>query len=157
MTEGFKPDPSISLASTFLYYWKGADVRKVLADFLKRSGLKIPDQKLLDELLRESHLTRPQIETLLIELGAANLGLKLSVEKKARLRGVSKGAYARTKRQAIDNIRKSIYTIMLLRLLGIIGDEAVASILEASNLLVMGRVDDAVTVLRSVTLCDVTR
>ena len=132
-------------------------MRKALADFLKRSGLKIPDSKLLDELLKESHLTRAQIETLLIELGAMNLGLKLSVEEKARLRGVSKGAYARTKRQAIDNIRKSIYTIMLLRLLGIFGDEAMASILEASNLLVMGRLDEALTVLRSVTSCDVTR
>jgi len=132
-------------------------MRKALADFLKRSGLKIPDPKLLDELLKESHLTRPQIETLLIELGAMNLGLKLSVEEKARLRGVSKGAYARTKRQAMDNIRKSLYTIMLLRLLGIFGDEAMASILEASNLLVMGRFDEAVTVLRSVTSCDVTR
>jgi len=132
-------------------------MRKALADFLKRSGLKIPDPRLLDELLKESHLTRAQIETLLIELGAMNLGLKLSVEEKARLRGVSKGAYARTKRQAIDNIRKSIYTIMLLRLLGIFGDEAMASILEASNLLVMGRFGEAVTVLRSVTSCDVTR
>lgn len=132
-------------------------MRKALADFLKRSGLKIPDPRLLDELLKESHLTRPQIETLLIELGAMNLGLKLSVEEKARLRGVSKGAYARTKRQAMDNIRKSLYTIMLLRLLGIFGDEAMASILEASNLLVMGRLDEALTVLRSVTSCDVTR
>ena len=70
---------------------------------------------------------------------------------------MSKGAYARTKRQAMDNIRKSIYTIMLLRLLGIFGDEAMASILEASNLLIMGRFDEAVTILRSVTSCDVTR
>jgi len=132
-------------------------MRKALADFLKRSGLKIPDPRLLDELLKESHLTRPQIETLLIELGAMNLGLKLSVEEKARLRGVSKGAYARTKRQAMDNIRKSIYTIMLLRLLGIFGDEAMASILEASDLLVMGRFDEVVTILRSVTSCDVTK
>ena len=46
---------------------------------------------------------------------------------------------------------------MLLRLLGIFGDEAMASILEASNLLVMGRFDEAVTILRSVTSCDVTR
>jgi len=132
-------------------------MKKVLIDFLKRSGLRIPDLKLLDELLKESHLTRPQVETLLIELGAANLGLKLSVEERAKLRGVSKGAYARTKRQAIDNIRKSIYTLLLLRFLGIFGDDGLASILEASELLVTGRFDDAVTVLRSVTLCDVTR
>ena len=132
-------------------------MRKILADFLRRSGLKIPDPKLFEELLRESHLTRPQIETLLIELGATNLGLKLSVEEKARLRGVSKGSYARTKRQAMDNIRRSIYTIILLRFLGILGEEALASILEASELLVRGRIDDAVTVLRSVTSYDVTR
>ena len=132
-------------------------MRKVLKDLLRRSGLRIPDPRLLEELLKESYLTRPQVETLLIELGVANLGLKLSVEEKARLRGVSKGAYARTKRQAIDNIRKSIYTIMLLRFLGVFGDEALASILEASELLVMGKIDDAVTILRSVTLCDVTR
>ena len=132
-------------------------MKKSLVDFLKRSGLRIPDLKLLDELLKESHLTRPQIETLLIELGAANLGLKLSVEEKARLRGVSKGAYARTKRQAIDNIRRSIYTLMLLRFLGILGDESLTSILEASELLNGGRFDEAVTILRSMTLCDVTR
>jgi len=132
-------------------------MKKSLVDFLKRSGLRIPDLKLLDELLKESHLTRPQIETLLIELGAANLGLKLSVEEKARLRGVSKGAYARTKRQAINNIKRSIYTLMLLRFLGILGDESLTSILEASELLNGGRFDEAVTILRSMTLCDVTR
>lgn len=132
-------------------------MKKILIDFLKRSGLRIPDSKLLDELLKESHLTRPQVETLLIEVGAASLGLKLSVEEKAQLRGVSKGAYARTKRQAMDNIKKSIYTLMLLRFLGIFGDENLASILEASELLVAGRIDDAVTILKSVTICDVTR
>ena len=132
-------------------------MRKVLRDLLRRSGLNLGDPKILEELVIETHLTKPQLETLLVEFATASLGLRLSTERKARLRGVSKGAYSRTKRQAMDNIRKSVYTILLLRFLGIMSDENIASIMEAAKLIAEGRLSDAMSLLRSVTLCDITK
>jgi len=140
-----------------IYIIEERALRKVLEEFLKSSGLRLDDSKFLKELLRESNLTSAQTETLLIEAAAANLGLKLSMEEKARIRGVSKGAYARTKRQAINNIKRSIYTILLLRSLRIMGDEIMASVIEAANFLAKDRIDNALAVLKAVTFYDVTK
>jgi len=125
-------------------------MRKSVMDFLRRSGLKIPDEAELTALLELSALTEPQLEVLLIELASANLGGRMTFEEKARIRGVSKGAYARTLRQAMENIKRSIYTILLLQYLGILGDAATSSILEAADLLNQGRVEESIKLIRDV-------
>jgi len=66
-------------------------LKKVSEEFLKSSGLRLDDSKLLKELSRASNLTGAQIETLPIEAAAANLSLKLSIEKKAGIRGLVRG------------------------------------------------------------------
>ncbi|MEM1976332.1 MAG: hypothetical protein QXX29_00330, partial [Nitrososphaerota archaeon] len=81
--------------------------------FLEKNGVQLPEKQILKSLLKLSYLTEPQLEVLLIELGSANLGRRLALREKAKIRGVSKGAYARTMRQAIDNIKRSIYTLFL--------------------------------------------
>jgi len=125
--------------------------------FLEKSGVQTPEKNVLKSLLKLSYLTEPQLEVLLIELGSANLGRKMTIREKARIRGVSKGAYARTMRQAIDNIKRSIYTLFLLRYLGVLGDEAVSAIIEAADLLKKGMVEEAANLISSVTPRDITQ
>lgn len=69
-------------------------------------------------LLRNSNLTRKQAETLIYDL-VTSQGVKLSAREKASLRGVSKGAFMRTRQQANRNIRKALHTLLLLSYLGI--------------------------------------
>ncbi|MEM4498099.1 MAG: hypothetical protein QW330_00485 [Nitrososphaerota archaeon] len=125
--------------------------------FLEKNGVQLPEKQVLKSLLKLSYLTEPQLEVLLIELGSANLGRRLALREKAKIRGVSKGAYARTMRQAIDNIKRSIYTLFLLRYLGVLGDEAVSAILEAADLLRSGMAEEATRLISSVTPRDITR
>jgi hypothetical protein len=132
-------------------------MRSSVLAFLEKSGVQIPEKNVLKSLLKLSYLTEPQLEVLLIELGSANLGKKMTIREKARIRGVSKGAYARTMRQAIDNIKRSIYTLFLLRYLGVLGDEAVSAIIEAADLLKKGMVEEAANLLSSVTPRDITQ
>ncbi|MCC6023361.1 MAG: hypothetical protein LM600_01520 [Thaumarchaeota archaeon] len=132
-------------------------MRSSVLAFLEKSGIQIPEKHVLKSLLKLSYLTEPQLEVLLIELGSANLGRKMTIREKARVRGVSKGAYARTMRQAIDNIKRSIYTLFLLRYLGVLGDEAVSAIIEAADLLKKGMVEEAANLISSVTPRDITQ
>lgn len=132
-------------------------MRSSVMSFLERNGVRLPEKQVLKSLLKLSYLTEPQLEVLLIELGSANLGGRLTLREKAKIRGVSKGAYARTMRQAIDNIKRSIYTLFLLRYLGVLGDEAVSAILEAADLLRSGMAEEATRLISSVTPRDITR
>lgn len=89
-------------------------------------------------LLKNSHLTKTQIETLLIDVLSANLSEKqLKYEEKARLRlrktPVSRGAFNRTLRQAQKNVIKSVYTILLLGYLGVFKHTSLDSYVEIAN------------------------
>lgn len=89
-------------------------------------------------LTKNSHLTKTQLETLLIDVLAENLaGKTLRYEEKAKLRllraGISRGAFNRTLKQARRNIIESVYTILLLGYLGIFEDTSLDPYLEASN------------------------
>lgn len=89
-------------------------------------------------LMKNSHLTRTQLETLLIDVLAANLASKrLIYEEKAKLRQtkatVSRGSFNRTLRQAKRNITRSIYTILLLGYFGILENASLTPFIEVSN------------------------
>lgn len=89
-------------------------------------------------LLKNSHLTKTQIETLLIDVLTTNLSEKqLKYEEKAQLRlrktKVSRGAFNRTLKQAQKNIIKSIYTIFLLGYLGVFEHASLDSYLEVAS------------------------
>ncbi len=89
-------------------------------------------------LTKNSHLTKIQLETLLIDVLAENTaGKSLVYEEKAKLRllrtGTSRGAFNRTLKQARRNAIQSVYTILLLGYLGIFEDTRLDPYLEAAN------------------------
>jgi hypothetical protein len=71
-----------------------------------------------------SHLTKTQLETLLIDVLADNIaGKSLNYDEKAQLRvtkaKITRGSFNRTLRQAKENVTRSIYTVILLGYLGL--------------------------------------
>jgi len=89
-------------------------------------------------LAKNSHLTKTQLETLLIDILSENVaGKPLKYEEKARLRltkaKISRGAFNRTLKQAKENVIKSIYTVLLLGYLGIFESTALDPYLEIGN------------------------
>lgn len=96
------------------------------------------DDPIVKILSKNSHLTKTQLETLLIDVLAENTaGKSLKYEEKAKLRllktGISRGAFNRTLRQARRNVIQSIYTILLLGYLGVFEDTCLDPYIEAAN------------------------
>jgi len=87
-------------------------------------------------LSKNSHLTKTQLETLLIDVLAENIADKaLKYDEKARIRllAVSRGAFNRSLKQARQNVIQSIYTILLLGYIGILEDTSLEPYIEAAN------------------------
>lgn len=87
-------------------------------------------------LHKNSHLTKTQLETLLIDVLAENISDKsLKYDEKAQIRrlAVSRGAFNRSLRQARQNVIQSIYTILLLGYVGILEDTSLEPYIEAAN------------------------
>lgn len=89
-------------------------------------------------LSKNSHLTRTQLETLLIDILSENIsGKTLKYDEKARLRltrsKISRGAFNRTLRQAKENVTRAIYTVLLLGYLGIFESTTLDPYLEVAN------------------------
>jgi hypothetical protein len=89
-------------------------------------------------LAKNSHLTKTQLETLLIDVLAENLSNKhLKYDEKAQLRltkaKISRGAFNRTLKQSKENIIKSIYTVLLLGYLGIFETTTLDPYIEIAN------------------------
>ncbi|MCK4884756.1 hypothetical protein KAS24_01675 [Candidatus Bathyarchaeota archaeon] len=108
------------------------NLKEKVRNWLKYS-LNDPMVKILSQ---NSNLTKTQLETLLIDVLAANISDKtLKYDEKARLRilAVSRGAFNRTLRQARRNVTQSIYTILLLGYLGILEEISLEPYIEAAN------------------------
>jgi hypothetical protein len=89
-------------------------------------------------LAKDSHLTKTQLETLLIDALAENItGKSVIYEEKARLRltkaKISRGSFNRTLKQAKDNVLKSIYTLLLLGYLGMFENTTLEPYIEIAN------------------------
>jgi len=89
-------------------------------------------------LLNNSLLSKIQLETLLIDLLSEDItGNSIKYEDKAKLRlndkGISRGSFNRTLKQANRNINKSINTIFLLGYLGIFKTPQLQPFIEISN------------------------
>lgn len=85
-----------------------------------------------------SHLTKIQLETLLIDVLSENIaGKQLKYDEKARLRliksKISRGAFNRTLKQAKENVIRSIYTVLLLGYLGVFESTTLDPYIEISN------------------------
>lgn len=89
-------------------------------------------------LAHNSHLTKTQLETLLIDILAESIsGKQLKYDEKAQLRltraKISRGSFNRTLAQAKENVVKSIYTVLLLGYLGVFEDTTLDPYLEIAN------------------------
>jgi hypothetical protein len=89
-------------------------------------------------LAANSHLTKTQLETLLIDVLAEKAaGKSLKYDEKARLRltkaKISRGAFNRTLKQAKENAIKAIYTVLLLGYLGLFENVTLDPYLEIAN------------------------
>lgn len=99
------------------------------------SSLNDPIAKIIS---KNSHLTRTQLETLLIDILSENIsGRSLKYDEKARLRltkaQITRGSFNRTLKQAKDNVTRSIYTVILLGYLGIFESTTLDPYLEIAN------------------------
>ncbi len=105
---------------------------------VKRWLIGISSDPIAKSLLENSHLTKTQLETFLIDVLAGKTAHKiLTYEKKAKLRlittGVSRGSFNRTLAQARKNVIKSIYTLILLGYLGLFETTNLEPYVEIAN------------------------
>lgn len=96
------------------------------------------DDPIAKILAKRSHLTRIQLETLLIDILSENVaGRRLKYDEKAVLRltkaKISRGAFNRTLKQAKENVVRAIYTLLLLGYLGILESTTLDPYLEIAN------------------------
>ncbi len=80
---------------------------------------KMTEDQVFQELVKRSNLTAKQVETLLFDVMSWCDGVTLTVQQRAALRGVTKGSFIRTKKQALQNVSKSFFTLILLSYLGL--------------------------------------
>ncbi|MEM4312161.1 MAG: hypothetical protein QXX95_07215 [Nitrososphaerales archaeon] len=93
----------------------------------------IEQDKILRELMKRSKLTEAQWDTLLL-YNLRNLKLK----DKCKLRDnveVSKGAFLRTYKQAIDNCMKAAFTMITLEYLGLCKEGSLEGLSKLSQML----------------------
>lgn len=96
------------------------------------------DDPIAKILAKRSHLTRIQLETLLIDIISENIsGRRLNYDEKAVLRltkaKISRGAFNRTLKQAKQNVVRAIYTLLLLGYLGVLESTTLDPYLEIAN------------------------
>lgn len=89
-------------------------------------------------LLKNCHITKIQLETLLIDFLSENFAEKhLKCGEKARFRltkpSITRGAFNRTLKQAKTNTIRSIYTIILLGYIGIFQSTNLDPYIEVAN------------------------
>ncbi|MCS7124182.1 MAG: hypothetical protein NZ932_02035 [Candidatus Bathyarchaeota archaeon] len=109
-------------------------LKEVIQEWLKKSF----EDPVVKILAKNSHLTKVQLETLLIDVLAENIaGKPIKYDEKAMLRltkaKISRGAFNRTLKQAKENVIKSIYTILLLGYLGVFETTTLDSYIEVAN------------------------
>jgi len=110
--------------------------RKIIEEFqawMKKSL----DDPLAKAILEKSNLTRTQLETFLIDALSKHYNSMLSnseIKTMLRLKGkVSRGAFNRTRAQALKNITKAVYTILLLGYIGLFDTVKLEPFIELSQ------------------------
>jgi len=99
---------------------------------------RLLEDPLVKLLSTNSSLSNIQLETLLIDVLSENIyGMPIKYEDKAKLRlinnNISRGAFNRTLKQANNNIKKSVNTILLLGYLGILDSPQLQQFIEIST------------------------
>jgi len=88
-------------------------------------------------LLGSSHLTLPQLETLLADSVSHEKAIKKDQRRLFRLseKRISRGSYNRSLIQAQNNVIRSIYTVLLLGYVGLFDTSALQPFIELSDTL----------------------
>jgi hypothetical protein len=96
---------------------------------------KVKKDKITEILIENSNLTKIQFETFLIDLFFRQNNF-FSLEKyKLRLNKdkISRGAFNHTRQQAINNVIRSIYTVLLLGYYGVLETPQLEPFIEGAN------------------------
>lgn len=97
---------------------------------------RLDKDPMLKFLFERSSLTKAQLDTYLIEYITADEKVKLKEKIAMRDRkNVSGGAFIRTLRQAQTNLKKAVYTLILLQYLGLLDENAMAKLLQVGKIL----------------------
>ena len=109
-----------------------------LKDNVQTWLLKSLNDPITKILASNSHLTKTQLETLLIDVLSENIsGKSLKYDEKSKLRltkaKISRGSFNRTLAQAKENVVKAIYTVLLLGYLGIFDSTILDPYLEIAH------------------------
>src|SRR5881628_3743325 len=113
----------------------------VFKDWHERTRSAIDEtlgDRILLALLQRSNLTRIQFEALLVDqFGHDMANKRLTRSDMAQLRrdkkGISRGSFNRTLRQARENVVEAIHTVLLLGYCGLTESPSIAPFLEASE------------------------
>ncbi|MBS7655264.1 hypothetical protein KEJ50_02015 [Candidatus Bathyarchaeota archaeon] len=110
--------------------------RKIINGFQAWMKKSLEDP-LTKAILEKSNLTRTQLETFLIDALSKHYNSVFSnseIKTMLRLKGkVSRGAFNRTKAQALKNITKAVYTILLLGYIGLFDSVKLEPFIELSQ------------------------
>ncbi len=93
----------------------------------------------IQSLIKNTNFTYSQLDTFIINI---TLGSKVYLNKKINLRDnkkVSKGSFARTLRQAQNNLEKAIYTIIIAEYMSILDENTFSNLLKISDILQQAR------------------
>ena len=111
---------------------------KTQTEKIRENWLKLTQDPVFNILLRKSSITQRQVEVLLFDVAAEEQGLRLTYEERAKVLKLSKGAYARIRKQAMSNITKALFTVILSSYLGILKLPKPSWVLEIGELLQEG-------------------
>jgi len=105
------------------------------------------EDPLLRALLSGSSLTGRQLEALLLESEDHASGVKRTFEEKAYVMGISRGSYAKILGQALRNVTKSLYTLLLLGYIGLLGERRFGWLIDLSLAMEAGELQEALELL----------
>jgi hypothetical protein len=96
----------------------------------------VKDDTILKFLIKETNITNIQLDTLLINSLLYN---NLKLNEKISMRDdklISKGSFCRTLKQAENNIKRSIYTIIIAEYLSLFNKDTFHNLVRISNILI---------------------
>ncbi len=105
---------------------------------VKRRILDLFEDPICKILLKKSFFTEIQLETLLLdylthEIAEVNVTQLSKALARQRSKGKSRGSYNRVLHQSRSKLEETIYSILLLGYLGILGDIRISSFIETSE------------------------
>ncbi len=100
----------------------------MINEFLRRDAL-------FTSLIRNSNLTKVQMDTLLSYWNSKQNDGSLSEMIRIRDKVVTKGSFLHTLNQAKQNVRASVYSILLLGYIGLLNKDSIEGLVRVTTLL----------------------